>query len=165
MDSDSDESDGSVDRVQEPIAIPEGEVGLESSSDDAQQTHSHSEGYDELSQPSQALQHRLKGFLGERASTKLLENGGDASFRKVTIEIQVPLPERPWEYLRVPEVNTVEAVIEEVEHSGNELWYKVAFEDGREEDVSDLSSKWNYFFCEVISPPASGYLVHLNQSL
>lgn len=112
-----------------------------SSADEAEQTPSNSKDSKELSLCSRVLQHRPKESLGRGAGTKLIgDTGDDGPSGKVVIEVQVPLPERPWEYLRIPEMGTVKAVIEEVEHSDNGLWYRVAFEDGREEDVSGLGS-------------------------
>lgn len=114
--------------------------------DGESQDPTNSRGRDKLSQPKHALQHRPKKPLGEAAGERRMEGMGDVSVGRVTIEVQLPVPERPWEYLRIPdpEADAVEAVIEEVEHSGDELWYRISFEDGREEDVSNIGSMLNF---------------------
>lgn len=137
MASDDTQSESAPDDAREAGAHSEQGSGLESSTGDAQRATPHSS-HDELSQPSQILQHRLKESPGKDAGAKPMHYAGEVKF---IIEVRVPRPERPWEYLRIAEEDIVEAVIEEVEHRSNELCYKVAFEDGREEEVSDMTSR------------------------
>jgi len=136
----NDEPDGGLYDVQETGSDTEHNHVLESSTDDVPVAKPYSSSSDELLEPGQALQHRPKVFPEKEAGTMLMRNIGRVLREKVTIEVRVPPPERPWEYQRIPEENIVEAVIEEAEHPGSELWYKISFEDGREADVSDTCS-------------------------
>jgi hypothetical protein len=140
MASDDDESDSGSDDAQETGANSGRDPELNSRADDTRPTTPHSSSHNEPGQPSQALQHRPKESQGKEASAMLISDIGGVSMEKFIIEVQVPPPERPWEYLRILEEDIVETVIEEVEHPDNELWHKIAFEDGREEEVGDLSS-------------------------
>lgn len=69
------------------------------------------------------------------------EDGGTFTVLNVvnTIEVRVPAPERPWEYQSMIEDDTVDCILEESEHAGDNSWYKVLFADGRESEVSALS--------------------------
>jgi hypothetical protein len=142
MASNNTQPESASDDAREAVALSEPDSGLERSTDDVQPATPHSGSHDELPQSSQILQHRPKESPGKEACAEPMHDAGEVTMDKVTIEVRVPLPERPWEYLRIPEEDIVEAVLEEVEHSSNELWYKIAFEDGREEEVSDITSKF-----------------------
>jgi hypothetical protein len=53
----------------------------------------------------------------------------------------VPAPVRPWEYQKLHgKKSVVESVLEEVPQAGTEAWYRIAFQDGREEIVSTIGS-------------------------
>lgn len=52
------------------------------------------------------------------------------------IAVVVPAPSRPWEYLPFRGATTVDTVLEELERPGEDSWYKIEYEDGREENVS-----------------------------
>jgi len=140
MASDNIQPESTPDDTREADAHSQHDSGLENSTDDTQPATPHST-HGELSQPSQILQHRPKEFPGKEACAEPMHDAREVTTEKFTIEVRVPAPERPWEYLRIPEEDIVEAVIEEVEHPKNELWYKVTFEDGREEEVSDITSR------------------------
>jgi hypothetical protein len=131
MASENDELDDGLDDVQETGADSKCDIVLDSSAEKAPVVN-------ELSQPSPVLQHRPKVSPEKRTGARLMRDIDGVSMDKVIIEVRVPLPERPWEYLRIPEEDVVEAVIEEAEHPDNELWYRIAFEDGREADVSHI---------------------------
>jgi hypothetical protein len=65
--------------------------------------------------------------------------GAQANPRSVeneNVKVVVPAPARPWEYQKLQDNNTVDAVLEEVRRTGSEIRYRVSFEDGREEEVS-----------------------------
>ncbi len=140
MASANDEPEDGYD-LQETGADSERNNILESSSDNAQVATPLSSSSDELSQPGRALQHRPKVSPENQAGTMPMRGIGMVLMEKVIIEVRVPVPQRPWEYLRIPEEDVVETVIEEAEHPGRELWYKISFEDGREADVSDMCSR------------------------
>ena len=92
---------------------------------------------DELSKPNRALPQ-------PQTQTKIYEQtvGGveDDSEEGYTVQVQVPTPARPWEYTKFPEDTTISYVVRELQRPGNELWYRVAFEDGRQEEVSRYGS-------------------------
>jgi hypothetical protein len=136
MASENDELDDSIDDVQKPGDDSKCDIVLDSSAEKAPVATPNSSSSDELLQPSPALQHRPKVSPEKRTRARLMRDIEGVSMDKVIIEVRVPVPERPWEYLRIPEEDIVEVVIEETEHPGNELWYKIAYADGREADVS-----------------------------
>jgi hypothetical protein len=139
MVSGDDEPDSRSDDAQEASAPSEHDFVLEDSTDNAKPVTPHSNSHDEVSQPRRILQHRPKESPGKDAGAEPIQDSGEITMKKFIIEVRVPPPERPWEYLRIPEEDIVEAVLEEVEHPSNDLWYKVAFVDGREKEVSDMS--------------------------
>lgn len=70
-------------------------------------------------------------------SSSRLENRdiGDPS-KAVSFMIKVPHVNNASEYEDAIENDTVDSILEEYRGPGNKTWYKVLFEDGREEDVS-----------------------------
>ena len=136
MASENDELDDSIDDVQKPGDDSKRDIVLDGSAGKAPVATPNSSGSYELSQPSPALQHRPKVSPEKRTGARLMRDIEGVSMDKATMEVRVPVPERPWEYLRIPEEDIVEVVIEEAEHPDNGLWYRIAFEDGREADVS-----------------------------
>jgi hypothetical protein len=57
------------------------------------------------------------------------------------IKVVVPAPARPWEYQKLHDDNNIVAnVLEELPQAGTEVWYRIAFQNGREEDVSAIGS-------------------------
>jgi len=141
MVSDNDEPDSASGDAQESGASPKHDLELEESTDDAQPATPRSNSRDDVSQRRRILQHRPKEPPEKDAGAESIQDGGKVLIKKFIIEVRVPPPERPWEYLRIPEEDIVEAVLEEVEHPSNDPWYKVAFEDGREKEVSDMTSR------------------------
>jgi hypothetical protein len=73
-----------------------------------------------------------------------------------TIEVQVPTPARPWDYVKFAGDTTISRVVEELQLPGNKLGYRVAFEDGREAEVSKLCLYWRLWRLYV----ATNYLEH-----
>lgn len=66
--------------------------------------------------------------------------GGDledqaASTKPIQFVINVPEVNNASEYEEIIENNTVDSVLEELKDPGNETWYKVLFEDGREDQI------------------------------
>lgn len=110
----------------------------EDTGDVDQQNQAGSEDEDVLSQPSQTLQHRPKDHAEEAAEEDDVGSEENDSEQSVVIEIKVPAPERPEEYEIVAESTIVSHVVEELERPGDEIWYNIVFEDGREEEVSEF---------------------------
>jgi hypothetical protein len=140
MSSGNDEPDGELDDLEDTGTDLRRDPELNSYAEDAAVSTPHSSAFYELSQFSPALQHRPKISPEKEADMRLRSDIGGVQMEKVILEVRVPLPERPWEYLRMPEEDIVEAVIEEAERSDDELWYRIEFEDGREANVSDSSN-------------------------
>jgi hypothetical protein len=154
-----------LDYAREAGAHSEHNSELKSSTDEAQLATPHSNSHDEISQPRKILQHRPKESPGNETGAETIKDAAEVTMEKFIIEVRVPPPERPWEYLRIPEEDIVEAVIEEIEHSINDLWYKVAFEDGREEEVSDMTSEIENLFQSLFRIRLFENVVHPSQSL
>lgn len=55
---------------------------------------------------------------------------------KPNLEIKLPAPIRPWEYTKFPPSTTVEKILAEIGKPRGEVWYRIEYEDGLEEDVS-----------------------------
>jgi hypothetical protein len=96
---------------------------------------------DDLSLPSQPLQHRPKDHADKESEEN--ESKDELSIvekppaQRLLLEIRIPAPAQPLEYEEVPENTIVSHVVEELERTGDELWYNISFEDGREEEVSE----------------------------
>jgi phosphate uptake regulator len=118
----------------------------EDTGDVDQQNQAGSEDEDVLSQPSQTLQHRPKDHAEEAAEEDDVGSEENDSEQSVVIEIMVPAPERPEEYEIVAESTIVSHVVEELERPGDEIWYNIVFEDGREEEVSEFPEVLVRFF-------------------
>lgn len=88
---------------------------------------------DDNSAPSQAKSGLSHRFREPPLPTQNRSQDGSESKR---IEIIVPTPSRPWEYLPLAESNKVEKVLGEIRKSNEETWYKIEYEDGREDEVS-----------------------------
>jgi hypothetical protein len=72
----------------------------------------------------------------ESGDVEDVENADETD--ELAIEIHVPIPKKPWEYDRVSEGSddvTVDSVLLEV-NRGDEIWYKIAYADGRDDTVS-----------------------------
>lgn len=80
-----------------------------------------------LFQPGSALSHRFRV-----PSHKLPRQDNE----ETKIAVIVPAPTRPWEYQTFEGTTTVDAVLKEIKKPGQEAWYRIEYEDGREEDVS-----------------------------
>lgn len=100
-----------------------------------QHTIADSDDEDELSKPNRASR-QMQSHTG--TDEKSMGGIRDELDEQCTIEVQVPTPARPWDYAKFAEDTTISRVVEELQLPGNELWYKVAFEDGRKAEVSKL---------------------------
>ncbi len=96
----------------------------------------YSEVEDELSQMDAAIKPITSKTTGKQTGEGQTRHLRQKSQKDVKIEVRVHFPERPWEYLRLNEEPTVARVVDEVERHGGELWYRIRFEDGMEEEVS-----------------------------
>lgn len=56
---------------------------------------------------------------------------------KPSLEITLPAPARPWEYMSITPSTTVEKILAEITKPGDELLYRIEYDDGLEDDVSD----------------------------
>lgn len=52
------------------------------------------------------------------------------------IQVVVAAPSRPWDYTKIATSNTVYKVLKDLKRPGEEVWYQIQFEDGRNEEVS-----------------------------
>jgi hypothetical protein len=84
----------------------------------------------ELFQPETVLSHRF------RESAVSAQTRPQDKIESRRIEVIVPVPSRPWEYLPFVESSTIENVLGEIAKLNGETLYKIEYEDGREEDVS-----------------------------
>ena len=110
----------------------------EDSEIDLLRTPSKKDGSRELSQTSSALSHRFRDSPSKLSEDPTQES---ISSQADTIAVMVPAvmvsgPLRPWEYKAFQESTTVDTVLEELELPGEKLFYKIEYEDGRQEDVS-----------------------------
>ena len=110
----------------------------EESEIDLLRTPSKKDGSRELSQSYSALSHRFRDSPSKLSEDPTQES---ISSQADTIAVMVPAvmvsgPLRPWEYKAFQESTTVDTVLEELELPGEKLFYKIEYEDGRQEDVS-----------------------------
>lgn len=79
-------------------------------------------------------------YESQRATTEYLERSGlqdqSASSTAFQFVINVPEVDNASEYEEIPENNTVDSVLEELDGPGSQTSYKVLFEDGREDEAS-----------------------------
>lgn len=81
---------------------------------------------------------KTKSILSHRFREPAVRNPNRSQHRdeRKRIEVIVPVPSRPWEYLPFVESNTVHNVLGEIKMQNGETWYIIEYEDGREENVS-----------------------------
>lgn len=105
----------------------------ESSEDEIAHTPERTTFKREPSQPHSVLSHRFR-----ESPQKSHEERSQGRSSEDAIAVMVPAPSKPWEYAPWRGDTTVEAVLEELEGDDGQLGYKIEFEDGRKEDVSQL---------------------------
>jgi chromodomain-helicase-DNA-binding protein 4 len=103
---------------------------LEDSEESLIRTHDGGDDNAELFQPETVLSHRF------REPALHAQNRLQDKAKSKRIEVIVPAPSRPWEYLPFVESNTVENVLGETVKPNGETLYKIEYADGREEEVS-----------------------------
>jgi len=112
----------------------------------------------EPSQPSSVLSHRFRESPVKTSQSR--PEGRESAGKEDRIAVMVSAPARPWEYQPFRGETTVDSVLDEYENSEGEIWYKIEYEDGRKEDVSDAAGCYYYSFkqhlCLVYSRIYSG---------
>src|SRR5438045_2899278 len=106
---------------------------LEGAAELQQHVNAESDDEDELSRPIRVSASAAENHNIDAEENKTSEHDLDENY---TIEVQVPAAVRPWEYKSFPEDTTVRRVIKELLGHGDELAYKIAYQDGRTEEVS-----------------------------
>lgn len=89
----------------------------------------------EESPPQSVLSHRFRESpqkIADRATQKR-----DPAVADDSIAVLVAAPARPWEYQPYRGDITVDTVLEEIKGKDNQQWFRIEFEDGRQEDVSE----------------------------